>query len=342
LHLTAVGKRLYFTVDDRVHGNELWVTDGTQAGTQLASDLTPGSEGTSFQWLAGAPHGLYFATYAPGNYANHLWFEESVAPIELGRLVNVSTRARVLDGDNVLIAGFIIGGNANKTVLIRARGPSLRSAGVADALDNPTMTLYDSDGTQIRANDDWRAAENHLAIDWSGQAPPDPRESGILINLAPGAYTAVVTGVGASAGIALVEVFELGQPEVPLSNISGRALVQSGDNVAIGGFIIQGDGPKTVLIRGRGPSLAAFGIANTLANPHLQLVRADRTVIAMNDDWQQATNRDAIAASGFAPSDGAESALLVTLDPGGYTMILSGVGGISGVGIVEVFAIPGG
>jgi hypothetical protein len=115
--------------------------------------------------------------------------------------------------------------------------------------------------------------------------------------------------------------------------------VLTGNDVMIGGFVIQGSTPQTVVVRARGPSLAPFGIANALMNPTLQLVRSsDQSAVAANDDWGSASNAAAIAASGFAPSDARESAILVTLDPGAYTAIVSGVGGTTGVGIVEVFA----
>jgi hypothetical protein len=106
----------------------------------------------------------------------------------------------------------------------------------------------------------------------------------------------------------------------------------------IGGFVIQGSGPQTVVVRARGPSLVPFGIPNALANPQLSLVRSsDQSVIGSNDDWQSAGNAADVTASGFAPSNALESALLVTLQPGAYTVIVSGVGGGTGVGIVEVF-----
>ena len=107
----------------------------------------------------------------------------------------------------------------------------------------------------------------------------------------------------------------------------------------IGGFVINGADPKTVVVRARGPSLVPFGIANALANPVLQLVRSsDQVTIAINDDWQAAANAADLQASGFAPSNNLESAIFITLDPGAYTAIVTGAGGATGVAIVEVFA----
>jgi hypothetical protein len=251
------------------------------------------------------------------------------------RLANISTRVQVLTGDDVMIGGFIIGGSSTKTVLVRARGPSLSQAGVTGVLADPRLQLF-SGPTVIASNDDWGQAANAAAILASGFAPSAAAESAILMNLAPGAYTAIVSGAANGTGVAIVEVFEVDEPGVPLLNISTRGRVQTGDNVMIGGFIIQGDGPQTVVVRARGPSLVQFAVPGVLANPQLTLF-SGQTPIAGNDDWVDASNKAAIEASGFAPANSREAAILVTLQPGAYTAIVSGVGETTGVAIVEVF-----
>ena len=251
------------------------------------------------------------------------------------RLFNISTRGPVLTGDNVLIGGFIIQGSTNKQVVIRARGPSMAALGVPGTLANPQLALY-SGQTPIASNDNWGDAANAAAITASGFAPENAQESAILTSLAPGPYTAIVTGVGNTTGIAIVEVFEVDAPNTPLINISTRGIVQTGDHVMIGGIIIQGDGPQTVVIRARGPSMAALGVPGTLANPQLALY-SGQTPIASNDNWGDAANAAAITASTFAPTDPNESAILITLQPGAYTAIVTGVGGGTGIAIVEVF-----
>jgi YVTN family beta-propeller protein len=252
------------------------------------------------------------------------------------RLGAISTRMRVLTGDNVLIGGFVIGGSTPKTVVVRARGPSLASSGITNFLANPQLQLVFGDGT-VLANDDWQSAGNAADVVASAFAPSDARESAILVTLQPGPYTAIVSGSGGGTGVGLVEVFEVDHPENALAGISTRGEVLTGNDVMIGGIVIQGDSPQTVVVRARGPSLASQGVANPLSNPVLQLVSSDGTVLA-NDDWQSASNAAAIQASGFAPSDPRESAILVTLQPGAYTAIVSGAGGATGVGLVEVFA----
>jgi hypothetical protein len=225
---------------------------------------------------------------------------------------------------------------------VRARGPSLVPFGITNALADPLLQLVrSSDQVGIATNDNWGSAANAAQITASGFAPSHNLESAILVNLPPGAYTAIVSGVGGGTGVGIVEVFELDNLDVPLANISTRGRVLTGNDVMIGGFVVQGSGPQRVVIRARGPSLVPFGITNALADPTLQLVRsADQVTLATNDDWRTASNASDISTSGFAPSDSKESAILLTLDPGAYTAVVSGVGGGTGVGIVEVFVLP--
>jgi len=257
------------------------------------------------------------------------------APGAGSRLVNIATRGPVFTGDSVMIGGFIIQGTAPKKVVVTARGPSMAAQGVSGTLSDPFLTLY-SGATPIATNDDFSSAANAGEIPES-MKPGNAKESAILTTLSPGAYTAIVTGVGGTTGIAIVEAFEVDKPESPLVNIATRAPVLTGDNVMIGGFIISGDSPRTVLVTARGPSLSAQGVPGTLANPMLTLY-SGQTVIAANDDWGSAPNATAIQATGVGPTDPLESAILTTLNPGAYTAIVTGAGGATGIGIVEVFA----
>lgn len=262
------------------------------------------------------------------------------------RLVNISTRAQVLTGDRVMIGGFVIGGSSPKTVVVRARGPSMAAQRVPNLLANPRLDLYVGQ-TIIASNDDWQTAVNASAIAASGFAPEHSLESAILVTLNPGPYTAIVEGVGGTTGSGIVEVFEVDHPEISLVNIATRAHVGTGNDVMIGGFIIQGDGPQTVVVRARGPSLASQGVPNTLADPFLQIFRSSTGgQVAVNDDWMQMGNWAQLQASGFAPSNQKEAAILITLTPGAYTAIVTsgsgpfgtpGAGTGTGIAIVEVF-----
>jgi hypothetical protein len=271
---------------------------------------------------------------------------QAALPVNPARLYNISTRMRVLTNDDVMIAGFIVGGPVAKKLVINVAGPSLSNFGIASPLANPTLTLVrSSDNAVIGTNDNWQTQTNPAdvsAIQASGFQPNNTLEPALIATLAPGAYTAIVQGANGGTGVGLVGLFEVDHPEVPLINISTRGKVLVNDDVMIAGFIIQGDSAKTVVVNVAGPSLTNFGIASPLQNPQLTLVRSsDNAVIATNDDWQtQADPADvtAITNSGFKPNHALEPAIIATLAPGAYTAIVSGVGGGTGVGLVGVFA----
>ncbi|MDD2919821.1 M6 family metalloprotease domain-containing protein [Rhodoferax sp.] len=307
---------------------------GYSDGASITLTATPDAYSTFTGWSGSGCSGT--GTCVVGMSA-----DQSVAasfdlnPVD-SSLSNISTRGRVQTGDSVMIGGFIIDGATAKTVLIRARGPSLSAYGVPGVLANPKVDLY-SGPTVIASNDNWGSATNAADITATGLAPTNSLESAILTTLSPGAYTAIVSGVGNTSGVGIVEVLEMDNPAAPLINISTRGQVQTGDNVMIGGFIIDGTGPRTVLIRARGPSLSAYNVPGVLADPMMG-VYSGPTVIASNDDWGTATNAADITATGLAPTNAMESAILTTLDPGAYTVIVRGFNNTTGVGIVEVLA----
>jgi hypothetical protein len=268
------------------------------------------------------------------------------------QLGNISTRGLVQTGANVMIGGFIIQGTVAKTVIVRAIGPSLTQYGVPGALVDPTLELHDSTGV-IATNDNWQTtqiggiitADQVSAIQNSGKAPSNATESAIIATLQPGNYTAIVGGKNNTTGVALVEVYDLSSGTTSiLGNISTRGLVQTGANVMIGGFIIQGTSPETVIVRAIGPSLTQYGVPGALVDPTLEL--HDSTgVIATNDNWQTtqiggiitADQVSAIQNSGKAPSNATESAIIATLQPGNYTVIVGGKNNTTGVALVEVY-----
>ena len=162
-------------------------------------------------------------------------------PVTLG---NISTRLRVETGDNALIGGFIVTGGGPKRVLLRGIGPSLPTAG---HLDNPTLELFNAAGQIIASNDNWRDAPDPQAIIDAGLPPSNDLESAILMDLVPGSYTAILRGAGNTAGIGLVEAYDLDRTAgSKLANISTRGLVGTGDNVLIGGFIVLGPDSQRV------------------------------------------------------------------------------------------------
>lgn len=252
---------------------------------------------------------------------------------------NLSTRAFVGTGDNQEIGGFIITGGA-KRVIVRGIGPALTKAGVAGALADPVLELHRGDGFLLVRNNNWRDSQE-AEIAASGLAPTFDVESAIIITLPAGNYTAILSGNNGGTGIGLVEVYDLDpSPAISkLGNLSTRGFVQTGDRVMIGGVILgRNAGSENVIVRGLGPSLAAFGVSNTLSDPTLELRNADGTLIKSNDNWQDDPAQAAtITAAGLAPTDPNESAIAASLAPGNYTAILAGRNSGTGIGLVEFY-----
>ncbi len=273
-------------------------------------------------------------------------------------LTNISTRAFVQTGDNVVIGGFVVeraqpnfSPAPPKRVIIRALGPELTQYGVPNALANPTLELHDGTGALIASNNNWVTtiiggiitANQVDDIRASGYAPGDPFDSAIIADLPAGNYTAIVRGVNNMTGVALVEVYDLSQEtSLTLGDLSTRGYVQTGDNVMIGGFTIQGTQPKGVILRAIGPQLSKYGIPNPLADPTLELYDSMGALIASNDNWQHTAIGGIIADdqvrdilnSGLAPEDPNESVINATLVPGSYTAIVRGVNNTTGVALL--------
>jgi hypothetical protein len=275
-----------------------------------------------------------------------------VGPIPILR--NISSRAFVQTGSNVIIGGFIVQGAEPKRVIIRAIGSELSHYGVPNPLGNPTLALHDGTGALIASNDNWQhtiiggiITENQVAdIMATRLEPQDPNESAIIAELPAGNYTAIVRGVNNTTGAALVEVYDLSPGTGSfLSNISTRSFVQTGDNVMIGGFIVAGTGPKRVIVRAIGPELTQYGVPNALLNPTLELHDHTGALIASNDNWQHtivggiitSDQTLAIRNSSHAPGDNRESAIVADLPAGNYTAIVRGVNNTTGVALVEVY-----
>jgi hypothetical protein len=248
---------------------------------------------------------------------------------------------RVDLGDDAGIGGFIITGSAPKHVVVRAIGPSLTRFGFpsSEVLADPTLELHGQGSFQTVTNNDWRDTQEN-EINATGLAPTNELEAAIDALLAPGHYSAVVRGNGSGRGIALVEVYDVATgANSKLANLSTRALVGTGGNVVIAGFILgHNAGDDRVIIRGIGPSLSAFGVPNPLADPTLELRNQNGTLLRSNNDWPDDPAQAAeITAAGLAPSDMKESAIAATLAPGLYTAILAGLNESTGVGLVEVY-----
>jgi uncharacterized protein YkwD len=249
------------------------------------------------------------------------------------RLANISTRAVVGTNTNVLIGGFIVTGTQSKKVIVRGIGPSLSLPG---KMLDPALELHDASGALIASNDNWGQNVNSGEIANSGVAPSDPNEAAILMSLAPGSYTAVLSDVNQTIGTAVVEVYDLdGAADSKLANISTRAFVQTVDNVLIGGLIVVGSSAADVIVRAIGPSLTVPG---AMADPTLELRDASGTLLAYNDNWRS-NQQTAIINTGVAPTRDAESAIVTSFSPGSYTAIVRGANGTTGVAVVEVYQL---
>jgi sugar lactone lactonase YvrE len=340
----------------------LFVAD-FQGGTILR--FTPAGTRTTFASGLNGPHGLVFdaagnlfsadfnsgniykfapagtrSTFASGlGSPANLLFEPARA--SANNLINLSTRASVQTGPGVTIAGFIVTGTDSKTVLLRGLGPTLSQPpfNVTGVLADPTLQLFDGSGHPMRFNDNWKDTQQ-AQIQATGLAPPNDFESAILQVLQPGNYTAILSGKNGTTGVGLVEVYDI-SPGVfaELTNVSTRGFVGSVQSVMIGGFITGGgNGSTEVVVRGLGPTLTQLGVPGALADPIVTLVDENGTVVKTNDNWKD-TQQAAIQATGLAPPNDLESAMVVTVATGRYTAILSGKNGGTGIGLVEVYKV---
>lgn len=253
--------------------------------------------------------------------------------MEPASLGNISTRLNVGTGDNVLIGGFIITGNAPKKIIIRGLGTSLQDT-FPDTLANPFLELRDASGNVLQTNDNWQTGDRK-AILATGLAPTENLEAAIVVTLPPDLYTAILRGVNDTTGMGLIEIYDLdSNSDSALSNLSTRGFVSTGDNVLIGGLIVQGSSDDDVVLRAIGPSL---GIARALQDPVLQLYDGQGNLIEVNDNWR--TNQAKLAGTNLAPSNEAESAIVATLSPGLYTAVVRGANDTSGVALVESYQL---
>jgi hypothetical protein len=187
------------------------------------------------------------------------------------------------------------------------------------------------------SNDNWKDTDQ-AAIFATGHAPPNAFEPAILRTLAPGNYTAVVRGKNASTGVALVEAYDVDQNATTrFTNISTRGFVDS-VNVIIGGFIVSGNSTEKVIVRALGPTLTQFSVPDVLADPTLEVRDASGNLLAANDNWHD-TQQAEIQASGRAPQNATEPAIIISCPPGNITAIVRGKNNTSGNTLVEVYAL---
>lgn len=273
-------------------------------------------------------------------------------PTPSTRLLNISTRMEVKNGDEMAIAGFIItpndtrqgpskGGSNSGRTFIKGLGPSLGNFGIPDFLPDPTLELRNSSGL-IYYNNNWRDDPLQvIQIKAGGDPHLNDLESAIIWTLDPGPYTVVLAGRDGRTGTGLVEVYDVGGQfsNSQLANISTRGFVGTDENVMIGGFILGNSvNNAQIVIRGVGPSLTNFGVPNALADPTLELRDNNGALIVANDNWQDDPASAAqLIAHGLTPQNPLESGIFLELQPNLYTAILAGKNGGVGVGLVEIY-----
>ena len=270
----------------------------------------------------------------------------------MARLINISTRAQVGTGGNILIPGLVIGGSGTETLLIRADGPSLTQFGVTGTLAQPSLSVFDNTGRVVVSNTSWGTNANPALIASTAASvgafalTSGSADCALIVSLPAGAYTMQVSGVNNTTGVALAEVYEVSSSGTRLINISTRAQVGTGGNILIPGFVISGGGTEQLLVRADGPALTQFGVGGVLDQPSLSVANNTGTVIASDTGWGTSSNPALIASTAasvgaFALAAGsADSAQIVNLTAGAYTIQISGVNSTTGAALAEIYEVP--
>lgn len=277
------------------------------------------------------------------------------------QLANLSTRGIGGSSTRTMTVGFVIKGPRSKSILLRAAGPTLATFGVAGTLADPQLVLKNSSGTTIATSSPtWDATPADAARITAASArvgafalPAGSRDGVLLLDLAPGNYTMTTASPANATGTVLIEVYDadaIRDTASRIANLSTRGFVSSGTDTLIAGFVVQGPGPRTYLIRIAGDTLRALGVTGTLDDPFLKLYSGD-TLLRERDDWDSpATSQPALRTAftqvgAFTFTDRQEPAMLVTLQPGNYTAQASGLTNEgrtvpTGNALIEIYELP--
>lgn len=280
------------------------------------------------------------------------WIHRLAMPADAreARLDNLSTRGVVRSGEAVMIGGFVVAGTGPRQVLLRGVGPAIGAMGVQGSLPDPHIALFHG-GSLLAENDDWGAGADADALRTSAATAgafalaEGSRDAAMLVTLEPGAYTVHVTGPAGADAVGMFEAYDLSTGgDSRLVNLSTRLWLGQGDRVAIPGLVVGGETRRTFLMRAVGPGLSAFGLTGTLSDPKLT-VMARSTRVDDNDDWGAGGAAAALALAAREvgafplPAGSRDAALLITLDPGVYTVVTEGGGSAEGLVLVEVYEV---
>ncbi len=329
---------------------EMWLYGPNESTALLAYDDEGAAPGFSRIVMPYLGPGTYFVKVAEfgnngtiGAYSLRASWTDGV-PVATtgGRLVNLSILTSTTPESPTVIVGFVTTGTGAKSFLLRGVGPTLSSLGVGDAMADPKLQLFRG-SAPLADNDNWGAGgalRDAATAVGAFQLPDNSRDAAMIQTLGAGAFTVQVNG---GNGAVLVEAYEASANlATRLANVSARAFVGSGGGLLAGGFVIGGQGPRTLLIRAVGPGLAPFGVTDFLADPKLDIY-SGRTVVQSNDNWGGTAALTAtfarVGAFGLTGTS-RDSVVLVTLQPGAYSAQVSSVGGAEGSVLLEVYEVP--
>ncbi|MDP3069472.1 MAG: CotH kinase family protein [Opitutaceae bacterium] len=335
----------------------VYTLDGSDPRS-LGGDVAPGAMVTTASLTVAANTNVHVRSYRedlrdtfPGSpWSSAVGGDASTPLTPRSRLINLSSRAIAGTGEDALVAGVVVADTTAKRYLARGIGPGLTAFGVPGALPDPLLKVSTGTGRELARNLGWQTGSSALSMGGYAQAvgafplSTGVRDSALSPELPSGTYTVEVTPASGQPGLSLAELYELDDTGRTV-NLSTRARVRSGAGVLIGGFVVQGAASKRMLIRAVGPTLGAFGVAGTLADPVLT-VYSGSTPIAANDRWGAAENAAAIVAAStragaFQLAGGSEdAAMLITLPPGPYTVEVKGKAGAEGVALLEIYEVP--
>ena len=272
-------------------------------------------------------------------------------PANGARLINLSARAAVVPSQ-ILIAGFVVEGGTGHPFLLRAVGPTLAQFGVEDFMPDPHLELY-SGLRLVQSNNNWGDTQSGFGIADTAAGlqaftlPLGSKDAAMIPSLFSGLYTTHVTSANGEGGVVLVEAYDArgNDPNARLLNLSVRSQVGLGENSLIAGFVVQGYAPVRLLIRAVGPGLTQFGVPGVLTRPTMAIYRGQNRLLT-NTGWTTGgVTYDLIGAAKTVAAfplqvGSADSAVAVTLDPGPYTVQVSGVGETTGEALAEIYVLP--